>query len=70
MGKNYNSVAVPQIQVKIWWMVPMSVKYKRTKFEQETQRWWPGTGFASGKSRFQNLSKRVKKSHFWERLLS
>ena len=26
----------------------MGVKHNHTKFEQETQRWRPGTGFASG----------------------
>ena len=26
-----------------WWMVPISVKYNRTKFEQDTQEWPPGT---------------------------
>ena len=48
MGKNQNSVVVLQFQVKIWWMIPRGVKYNYTKFEQETQRWRPKTGFASG----------------------
>ena len=48
MGKNQNSVVVLQIQVKFGWMIPMGVKYNHIKFEQETQRWRPGTEFASG----------------------
>ena len=48
MGQNQNSVVVLWIRVKFWWMIPMGVKYNHTKFEQETQRWRPGTGFASG----------------------
>ena len=48
MGQNQNSVVVLQIRVKFWWMIPMGVKYNHTKFEQETQWWRPGTGFASG----------------------
>ena len=43
MGKNQNSVMVLQIHLKFWWMIPMGVKYNHTKFEQETQRWQPGT---------------------------
>ena len=43
----------------------MGVKYNHTKFERETQRWWPGTGFASGGPRFQKLHFRAKNSHFW-----
>ena len=50
MGKNQKSVMVFQIRVKFWWMIPMGVKYNHTKFAQETQRWRPGTGFASGGS--------------------
>ena len=65
MGKNQNSVVVLQIQVKFWWMIPMGVKYNHTKFEQETQRWRPGTGFASGRPQFQKLHFRAKNSHFW-----
>ena len=48
MGKIQNSVVVLWILVKFWWMIPMGVKYNYTKFEQETQWWRPGTGFASG----------------------
>ena len=55
MGKNQNSVVVLQIRVKFWWMIPMGVKYNHTKFEQETRRWRPGTGFASGGPQFQKL---------------
>ena len=42
----------------------MGVKYNHTEFEQETQRWRPGTGSASGGPGFQNLSKMAKKSRF------
>ena len=52
MGKNQNSVVVLQIRVKFWRMISMGVKYNHTKFEQETQRWRPGTGFASGGPQF------------------
>ena len=65
MGQNQNSVVVLRIQVNFWWMIPMGVKYNHTKFEQETQRWRPGTGFASGGPRFQKLQFRAKNSHFW-----
>ena len=65
MAKNQNSVVVLQIWVKFWWMIPMDVKYNHTKFEQETQRWRPGTGFASGGPQFQKLQCRAKNSHFW-----
>ena len=58
MGQNQNSVVVLQIRVKFWWMIPMGVKYNHTKFEQKTQRWRPGTGFARGGPQFQKL-------HFW-----
>ena len=47
MGKNQNSLVVLRIRLNFWWMIPMSVKYNHTEFEQETQRWRPGTGFAS-----------------------
>ena len=43
----------------------MGVKYNHTKFEQETRRWWPGTGSASGGPQFQKLQFRAKNSHFW-----
>ena len=65
MGKNQISVVVLQIRVKFWWMIPMGVKYNHTKFEQETQRWRLGTGFASGGPQFQKLQFRAKNSHFW-----
>ena len=42
----------------------MGVKYNHTEFEQETQRWRPGTEFASGGPRFQNLSNMAKKCLF------
>ena len=55
MGKNQNSAVVLQIRLKFWWMIPMGVSDNHTKFEEETQRWWPGTGFASGGPQFQKL---------------
>ena len=48
MGKNQNSVVVLRIQLKFWWMIPMGVRDNHTKYEQETQRWRPGTGVTSG----------------------
>ena len=65
MAKNQNSVVVLRIEMKFWWMIPMGVKYNHTKVEQETQRWRPGTGFASGGPQFQKLQFRAKNSHFW-----
>ena len=65
MGKNQNSVVVLRIRLKFWWMIPMGVKYNHTEFEQETQRWRPGTGFASGGPRFQNLAKMARNAFFW-----
>ena len=65
MGKDQTSVMVLQIRVKFWCMIPMGVKYSHTKFEQESQRWRPGTGFASGGPQFQKLQFRAKNSHFW-----
>ena len=65
MGKNQNSVLVLWIPIEFWWMIPMGVKYNHTKFEQETQRWRPGTGLAGGSSQFQKLQFRAQTSHFW-----
>ena len=65
MGKKQISVVVLQTQVKFWCLIPMGVKYNRTKFEQKTQRWRPGTGFASGGPQFQKLQFRATNSHFW-----
>ena len=65
MGKNQISVVVLQNCVKLWCMIPMGVKYNHTKFEQETQRWRPGTGLASGGPQFQKLQFGAKNSHFW-----
>ena len=65
MGKNQNSLVVLQIQVKFWWMIPMGVKYNHTKFERQTQRWRPGTGFASGGSQSQKLQFRAQNIHCW-----
>ena len=64
MGKNQMSVVVLQIRVKFWCMIPMGVKYKHTKFEAETQRWRPGTGFASGGPQFPNCSLGPKTAIF------
>ena len=65
MGKNQNSVVVLRIWLKFWWMIPMGVRDNHTKFEQETQRWRPGTVVASGGHRFQKLHFRAKNSHFF-----
>ena len=65
MGKNLNSIVVLWIWLKIWWMIPLGVKYNHTKFEREIQRWRPGTGFTSGGPQFQKLQFRAKDSHFW-----
>ena len=65
MGKNQNSVVVLQIRIKFWWMIPMGPKYNHTKFEQDTQRWRPGTGFTSAGPQFQRLQFGAKNSHFW-----
>ena len=43
----------------------MGVRDSHTKYEQKTQRWRPGTGFASGGPQFQKLQFRAKNSHFW-----
>ena len=59
MGKNQKCVVVLHIQVKLWSMMPMGVKYNHTKVEQETQRWRPGTAVASGGPRFQKLQFRA-----------
>ena len=64
MGKNQTSVVVLQIWENIWFMIPMGVKYNHTKFEQKTQRWRPGTGFANGGPQFPKLQFRAKNSHF------
>ena len=42
----------------------MGVKYNHTKFEQETQRWRPGTGFPSHGPQFQNCSLGPKIANF------
>ena len=55
MGKNQISVAVLQIRLKFWCMIPMGVQYNHPNFERKTQRWRPGTGFASGGPPFQKL---------------
>ena len=65
MGKNQNSIVVLRIWLKFRCMIPMGVKYNHTKYEQETQRWRPGTVVASGGPQFQKLQFRAKNSHFW-----
>ena len=65
MGENQNSVVVLRIRLKFWGMIPMGVRDNHTKYEQETQRWWPGTGVTSGGPPFQKLQFRAKNSHFW-----
>ena len=64
MAKNQISAVVLQIRLKFWCMIPMGVKYNHTKFEQENQRWRPGTGFTSGRPQFQKLQFRAKNSIF------
>ena len=64
MGKNQNSIVVLWIWLKFWGMIPMGVKNNHTKFERETRRWRPATGFASGGLSFQNLSKMARKCLF------
>ena len=64
MGKNQTSVVVLRIWLIFWWMIPMGVKYNHTKFEGETQRWRPGTGFASGDLSFKNCSLGPKTAIF------
>ena len=60
MGKNHSSVVVLRIRQKFWWMLPMGVRDNHTKYEQETQRWRPGTGVASAGPPFENLQFRAK----------
>ena len=60
MGKNQNSVVALWIWLKFWCMIPMGVRDNHTKFEQETQRWRPGTAVASGGPQFQKLQFRAK----------
>ena len=64
MGENHISVVVLRIWPKFWWLVPMDVRDNHTKYEQETQRWRPGTGVASAGPPFQNLQFRAKISLF------
>ena len=69
MGKKQNSVVVLRILLKFWWMIPMGVRDNHTKFEQETQRWRPGTVVASGGPWLQKLQFRAKNSHFGAKTL-
>ena len=64
MGKNQNSAVVLSIWLTFWCMIPMGVKYNHTKFELETQRWRPATGFASGGPQLQKQQFRAKNSQF------
>ena len=68
MAKNQTSLVVLRIRLKFWWMIPMGVRDNRTKFEQETQRWRPGTGVPCGGPQFQKLQFRAKNSHFWAKI--
>ena len=45
----------------------MCVKYNHTKFEQETQRWQPGTGVAYSAPWFisKSVKHRPKNAGFW-----
>ena len=65
MAKNHNSVVELRIQVKFWWMIPMGVKYNHTKFEQETQRWRPGTGSHKQQSLDRNHLRRQSETVLW-----
>ena len=65
MGKNHNSVVVFQIQLKFWWMIPISVKLNHTKFEPKTQRHRLGMGVGSGQPRVEKLQFRAKNSFFF-----
>ena len=64
MDQNQNSVVLLWPWLKFWCIIPMGVEYNHTKFEQETQRWRPGTGFASGGPLFQNSSNMAQNCHF------
>ena len=44
MAQNQNFVVV----VRIWRMIRVNMKHNPTKFEEETQRWQPGTVAPSG----------------------
>ena len=65
MGKNHSSIVVLRIRPKFWWMIAMSVRDSQTKYEPETQLWWPGTGIADAGSLFQNLKFGANISLFW-----
>ena len=43
MCKNHSSIVVLRIRPKFWWMLPMGLRDKHTKYEAETQRWQPRT---------------------------
>ena len=62
--KNQNPVVVICIWLKFWCMIPMGVKCNHTKFEQESQRWRPGTGFARADLRFKPCSLGPKTAIF------
>ena len=64
MGKTQTAVVVLWIRVKFWWMRPMGVKYNHMKFERESQRCRPGTGFASGGPHFKSCSLGPKTAIF------
>ena len=64
MGKNQTSAVVLRIWLKFWWMIPMGVRDNHTKFEQETQRWRPGTAAAGGDLGFKNCNLGPKTAIF------
>ena len=37
MGKSHRSIVVLRIRPNFWWMLPMGVRDKHTKYEPETQ---------------------------------
>ena len=57
MVKNQNSVVVPRIRPKFWWMIPMGAMDNHIKYEPETQRRRPGKAAASGGPRFPFLGQ-------------
>ena len=62
MGKSHSYVVVLQIGPKFWWMLPMGVRNNSTKYELETQQWFPGTVVASVGPPFQDLQFRPQSS--------
>ena len=65
MGKNKSSMLVLRIRPKFWWMLPMGVRDKHTKYELDVQPWRPRTGITLAGLLFQNLQSRAKMSLFF-----